>query len=49
MNARKESNIKYPSSDTFLEIDLWIPSLNLGFEYQVIIIIIIMRDNGYND
>ena len=33
-NARKESQIRSPSSDYFLELDVWIPTLNLGFEFQ---------------
>ena len=34
INARKESKIKYPSG-TFLELDIWIPKLDISFEFQV--------------
>eukprot|EP00026_Physarum_polycephalum_P002272 Phypoly_transcript_02278.p1 GENE.Phypoly_transcript_02278~~Phypoly_transcript_02278.p1 ORF type:complete len:919 (+),score=129.98 Phypoly_transcript_02278:81-2837(+) len=33
-NARDEAKIKNKLSDHFFEVDLWVPSLNLGFEFQ---------------
>lgn len=35
MNARKKVGIKTEDTNYFLEIDVWIPDLKLGFEYQV--------------
>lgn len=34
-NARKQLSIRNPETDNFLELDIWIPDLNLGFEFQV--------------
>jgi hypothetical protein len=34
INARKVANIKYPNG-AYLELDIWIPNYNLGFEFQV--------------
>lgn len=34
-NVRKATNIVSPSTGNLLEIDIWIPSLKIGFEYQV--------------
>jgi hypothetical protein len=34
-NVRREASIKNPLTGDCLEIDVWFPSLNLGFEYQV--------------
>ena len=34
-NARKEAGILNPGTGRFLELDVYLPSLNLGFEYQV--------------
>ena len=34
-NARDEAQIKNKLSDHYFEVDLWIPSMNLGFEFQV--------------
>jgi hypothetical protein len=34
-NLRKEMNIVYPPTGYFLEVDLWLPELNLAFEFQV--------------
>lgn len=35
LNARKESNLKHPVTGAYLELDAWIPHLNLCFEFQV--------------
>mgnify|MGYP001035413812 CR=1 FL=1 len=35
VNVRKEAGIRNPESDTWLEVDVFIPSLKLGFEFQV--------------
>eukprot|EP00026_Physarum_polycephalum_P001243 Phypoly_transcript_01244.p1 GENE.Phypoly_transcript_01244~~Phypoly_transcript_01244.p1 ORF type:complete len:1086 (+),score=113.52 Phypoly_transcript_01244:74-3331(+) len=34
VNTRKETSITNPSTGYFLELDLWIPDLNLCFEFQ---------------
>jgi hypothetical protein len=34
VNARKQSNLKYPTG-AYLELDVWIPEHNIGFEFQV--------------
>lgn len=34
-NARKEAELVNPATDEFLELDVYVPSLNLAFEYQV--------------
>eukprot|EP00026_Physarum_polycephalum_P000538 Phypoly_transcript_00539.p1 GENE.Phypoly_transcript_00539~~Phypoly_transcript_00539.p1 ORF type:complete len:959 (+),score=132.38 Phypoly_transcript_00539:57-2933(+) len=34
VNTKKKANLKYPSSGTYLELDVWIPDLNLSFEFQ---------------
>jgi len=36
INARKEAEIINPDTMAYLEIDVFLPSLNLGFEYQVL-------------
>jgi len=35
INARKETGILNPETGHFLEVDVYLPSLNLGFEFQV--------------
>lgn len=39
-NARKEANIL--SGKLYLELDVWIPHLKLGFEYQVCVVVVII-------
>jgi hypothetical protein len=34
-NTRKATNIVSPITGNLLEIDIWIPSQKIGFEYQV--------------
>lgn len=34
-NVRKELGIFSPFTGSLLEVDIWIPSLNLAFEFQV--------------
>eukprot|EP00026_Physarum_polycephalum_P003063 Phypoly_transcript_03072.p1 GENE.Phypoly_transcript_03072~~Phypoly_transcript_03072.p1 ORF type:complete len:815 (+),score=91.36 Phypoly_transcript_03072:101-2545(+) len=33
-NARKDSNVKYGDTGAYLELDLWIPAVDLCFEFQ---------------
>ena len=34
-NAKKEVQIISPFTQRYLEVDIWIPELRIGFEYQV--------------
>jgi len=34
-NARKEGGLMNPVTDHYLELDVFLPELNLAFEYQV--------------
>eukprot|EP00026_Physarum_polycephalum_P001261 Phypoly_transcript_01262.p1 GENE.Phypoly_transcript_01262~~Phypoly_transcript_01262.p1 ORF type:complete len:970 (+),score=114.54 Phypoly_transcript_01262:138-3047(+) len=33
-NVRRHTNLKYSESGAFLEFDVWLPSLKIGFEFQ---------------
>ena len=35
VNSKKYLNVKYVDSGAYLELDVWIPNLNLCFEFQV--------------
>jgi hypothetical protein len=35
INARKEAGIVNPSTGDYLELDIYLPSLKLAFEFQV--------------
>jgi len=35
VNARKEAKLINPETNYHLELDIFLPSLNLAFEYQV--------------
>jgi hypothetical protein len=35
IDSRKNSAIKNPSTGAYMQVDVWIPSLLLGFEFQV--------------
>ena len=35
MNVRKEAGLKRKATNDYLELDIFIPSLNLAFEFQV--------------
>lgn len=35
INVRKEAGIRSPGSDSWMEVDVFIPALKLGFEFQV--------------
>jgi len=39
VNARKEPGIVNPATGDYLELDIWLPTLNLAFEFQVRILI----------
>ena len=34
-NVKKQANLQNPSSKWYLELDVWIPGLHLGLEFQV--------------
>jgi hypothetical protein len=36
--ARKEASLINPATGGYLEVDLWIPELNLYFEFQVCVL-----------
>lgn len=38
MNSRKLSNLKYPDTENYLELDVWFPDLSIGFEFQVFLL-----------
>ncbi len=38
-NARKVANLMNPETKNYLEVDVWMPSLKLCFEFQVISVI----------
>lgn len=38
MNSRKDSNLQITPGASFLELDVWLPDLNICFEFQVLII-----------
>ena len=35
INARKEAGLADPTTNMFLEVDIFMPQLNLAFEFQV--------------
>lgn len=35
VNSRKKQRLKYPTTNSYLELDIWIPNLRLCFEFQV--------------
>ena len=43
VNARKEADLVHPETNQHLELDIFLPSLNLAFEYQVCFISIFVH------
>jgi len=42
--VKKEAELIHPETKNYLELDIWIPSLNLAFEFQVLrISIMVLR------
>ena len=39
VNARKDADLINPETNWYLELDIFFPSLNLAFEYQVTLFI----------
>ena len=35
VNARKHTQLKYPTTGAYLELDIWIPEYEISFEFQV--------------
>jgi hypothetical protein len=38
VDSKKQLKIKYPLSGKHLELDVWIPKNNIGFEFQVFVL-----------
>ena len=38
VNARKEADLMNPETGEYLEVDVFLPSLSLGIEYQVLLV-----------
>lgn len=47
VNVRKEAGLIHPDTGELMELDIYIPSLHLAFEYQVIINFSSMISNSY--
>ena len=35
VNSRKGANLKFPGTGAYAELDTWVPSHNICFEFQV--------------